>query len=77
MQHTVAAAPAAAPAIPIVASAPPPAVPMASPASALPRSVKVERPKAFRGDTDDASVLDTFLFAAELYFSLVGLVDVQ
>ena len=34
----------------------------------LPRSVSLEKPKPFGGNTADPAVLDSFLYACELYF---------
>ena len=36
----------------------------------LPRSVRLEKPKPFDGNTSDPAVLDSFLYACELYFEL-------
>ena len=46
-----------------------------SAASALPSRVKIEKPKAYNGNVEDASVLDSFIWGCELYFQLTGATD--
>ena len=40
----------------------------------LPRSVRLEKPKPFNGNTEDPAVLDSFLYACELYFELTRVI---
>ena len=35
--------------------------------------IKIDKPKAFNGSTKDLSVLDSFIYAFELYFKLTNL----
>ena len=37
-------------------------------ADELPRSVRLEKPKPFHGNTEDPAVLDSFIYGCELYF---------
>ena len=39
--------------------------------SNLPTSIKLEKPKPYNGSVEDASILEAFLYACELYFQLV------
>ena len=43
--------------------------------SNLPTSIKLEKPKPYNGNVEDASVLDAFLYACELYLNLLNITD--
>ena len=43
--------------------------------SNLPTSIKLEKPKPYNGSVEDASILEAFLYACELYFNLSNIMD--
>ena len=43
--------------------------------SNLPTSVKLEKPKLYNRSVEDASILEAFLYAYELYFNLSNITD--
>ena len=43
--------------------------------SNLPISIKLEKPKPYNGSVEDASILEAFLYACELYFNLSNTMD--
>ena len=43
--------------------------------SNLPTSIKLEKPKPYNRNIEDASVLEAFLYACELYFNLSNIMD--
>ena len=43
--------------------------------SNLPTSFKLEKPKPYNENVEDASILEAFLYVCELYFNLSNIMD--
>ena len=39
----------------------------------MPTGIKIDKPKPFYGSPEDPSILDSFIYACELYFKLTNL----